>query len=86
MCQDTCPALGLSRCAYSVVLDVVFPLRQDKLLTIAFFFMFRMDYLKNANLFAEDVKKEHAMEERAKFKETLKFQRKEQAGADLGLW
>mmetsp|Transcript_8 Transcript_8/g.14 ORF Transcript_8/g.14 Transcript_8/m.14 type:complete len:154 (-) Transcript_8:426-887(-) len=47
----------------------------------------RMDYLKNGNLFAADVIKEHDAEERRKCKEALKANRdKVDTGAGLGLW
>ena len=50
----------------------------------------RQDYLKNANLFADDVRKDHDSEERRKFKEELVANRERaaeaQAGSDLGLW
>mmetsp|Transcript_22107 Transcript_22107/g.29082 ORF Transcript_22107/g.29082 Transcript_22107/m.29082 type:complete len:157 (-) Transcript_22107:314-784(-) len=46
----------------------------------------RLDYLKSGNLFAEDVKKEHDMEERKQFKESLIANREKAAGSDLGLW
>jgi hypothetical protein len=47
----------------------------------------RLDYLKNANLFADDVKKEHDREERKKFKAALEENRnKSPGGSDLGLW
>lgn len=50
----------------------------------------RQDYLENANLFADDVRKEHDSEERKKFKEELISNREKaaeaHAGSDLGLW
>ena len=47
----------------------------------------RLDYLKNANLFADDVRKEHDAHERQKFKEALIANREKSAdGSDLGLW
>ena len=48
----------------------------------------RLDYLEKANLFADDVRKDHDLEERKKFKEELinKYQNKAEAGSDLGLW
>ena len=48
--------------------------------------IFRLDYLKSGNLFADDVKKEHDMEERKQFKESLIANREKAAGSDLGLW
>lgn len=46
-----------------------------------------MDYLEKANLFADDVKKEHDAAERKEFKEALIANRdKSPPGSDLGLW
>lgn len=51
------------------------------------FLLLSLDYLKNANLFADDVKKEHDAEERKKFKAALEENRnKSPGGSDLGLW
>lgn len=50
------------------------------------FFIFSLDYLKSGNLFADDVRKDHDLEERKKFKETLLANRDKGAGSDLGLW
>ena len=48
---------------------------------------FRLDYLKGANLFADDVKKKHDASERKKFKDALIENRdKSPGGSDLGLW
>ena len=48
----------------------------------------RIDYLMNANLFADDAKKEHDASERKKMKEALMANREKAAdnGSDLGLW
>lgn len=47
----------------------------------------RLDYLKGANLFAEDVRKEHDARERKKLKDALVANRdKAPGGSDLGLW
>ena len=50
----------------------------------------RQDYLESANLFANDVLKDHDADERKKFKEQLLANREKaasaQAGSDLGLW
>lgn len=54
------------------------------------FIIIRLDYLENANLFAQDVRKEHDQEERRKFKQELIANREKavegQSGSDLGLW
>jgi len=44
--------------------------------------------LKNANLFADDAKREHDSAERKKMKEALMANREKAAenGSDLGLW
>jgi hypothetical protein len=50
---------------------------------------YRLDYLKNANLFADDVRKEHEAQERKRFKDALIANREKaqaQEGSDLGLW
>jgi hypothetical protein len=47
----------------------------------------RLDYLKNANLFVDDVKEEHDRAERKKFKAALEENRnKSPGGSNLGLW
>uniref|UniRef100_A0A6U5PCC4 Uncharacterized protein n=1 Tax=Grammatophora oceanica TaxID=210454 RepID=A0A6U5PCC4_9STRA len=47
----------------------------------------RLDYLKNANLFADDVKKEHDAEERKRFKAELIANRdKSSSDSGLSLW
>lgn len=47
----------------------------------------RLEYLKDANLFAADVRKEHDVQKRQAFKEELLANReKAGGGSDLGLW
>jgi len=54
---------------------------------ICFLLVCSLDYLEGANLFADDVKKEHDKIEREKFKEALIANRdKSPGGSDLGLW
>ena len=49
-------------------------------------FAFRLDHLKSENLFVSDVKREHDIDERKRFKESLQANRDKSPGSDLGLW